>query len=256
MRPSDDFLNAVRFLTIVPVPAAQSTMDGDWLARSLAYFPLVGAAIGALSGAVLLIASGVWSGAIPALLAVAASVAVTGALHEDGLADTADGLGGGRTPERRLAIMKDSSIGVYGALALGFGVALRVAALAALPPSTAAAALVAVHAMARIAPAVVMSAMAYAGDAKAMKAGYSETPMTQFGKTWMAGVTLLALLPLAFVSVRAAIAGVLAGAVLAVWLMRRAKKLIGGYTGDVLGAVEQMVEIGFLLGVAAVMHSR
>ena len=77
--------------------------------------------------------------------------------------------------------------------------------------------------------------------------------MTQFGKTWMAGVTLLALLPLAFVSVRAAIVGALAGAVLAVWLMRRAKKLIGGYTGDVLGAVEQMVEIGFLLGVAAVV---
>ena len=150
-----NFLHAVRFLTIVRVPSEQ-TLAPDWLMRSSKYAPLVGALVGAVSAAVLIAASQLWGGIIPALLAVAASVLVTGAFHEDGLADSFDALGG-YTREARLAIMKDSRIGTYGVVALGLCIALRVAALAILPLPIAAAALVASHGSARLASVTVMT---------------------------------------------------------------------------------------------------
>jgi adenosylcobinamide-GDP ribazoletransferase len=105
---------------------------------------------------VLLATGQLWSGPLPALLAVATGVLVTGGFHEDGLADTADGLGGGQTPARRLEIMKDSRVGTYGVLALGLVLAIKVAALATLPLATAALALVAAHGAGRVAAVVVM----------------------------------------------------------------------------------------------------
>jgi adenosylcobinamide-GDP ribazoletransferase len=99
------FPNALRFLTIVPVPSSD-VMEQDWLTRSAKYFPAVGLSVGAVAAAILLLASEIWNGAIPAMLATAASIALTGALHEDGLADTADGFGGERTKDKRLEIMK------------------------------------------------------------------------------------------------------------------------------------------------------
>src|SRR4051794_38699834 len=141
MGEAGQFWNALRFLTVVPAPTVDHVAD-DWLMRSVKYFPLVGIIVGGVSAAVLLLASKFWVGFLPALLAVAASMALTGALHEHGLADTADGLGGGRSREARLTIMKDSRIGTYGVLALGFGVALRIFALAQVPLWTGAAALI------------------------------------------------------------------------------------------------------------------
>ena len=112
------FLTAVQLLTRVPTPGIAG-FQPDWVARSARYYPLVGALVGAVAALVLLGAARLWTGALPALLAVAGGVLLTGAFHEDGLADAADGLGGGATRERRLHIMKDSRIGSYGALALG-----------------------------------------------------------------------------------------------------------------------------------------
>src|SRR4051812_10900551 len=123
-------LAAIQFMTRLPLPAI--AFEPDWLARSAKYFPLVGILVGLISGAVLLVAAHLWPQPIPAILAVAAALVLTGALHEDGLVDTADSLGA-TTRERRLAIMKDSSIGAYGALALVVCLGLRVAALSALP---------------------------------------------------------------------------------------------------------------------------
>src|ERR1700677_500642 len=102
------------------------------------------------SAAVLLLPARIWGPVVASLLAVPASIAVTGALHEDGLADTADGLGGGSSVEKRLAIMKDSRIGTYGTLALVFSLSLRVTALADMPLWTAVPALISAHAAARI----------------------------------------------------------------------------------------------------------
>jgi len=244
------FWNALRFLTVIPAPVVDRLED-DWLIRAAKYFPLVGVIVGGCSAGVLLLAGEIWSGALPALLAVAAGIVLTGALHEDGLADTADGFGGGRSRETRLVIMKDSRIGSYGALALGFSVALRVAALAVLPPWIGAAALIAAHAGGRLAAGAAMTILPYAGDPAATRLSYVEAPPRSSEIAVASLFILIASLPLARTGVFVALIGLLSGAALAVCLVAAARKLIGGYTGDVLGATEQMFEIGLLLAVAA-----
>ena len=131
MSEADHFRDAWRFLTILRIPDSPQPFAADWLARSLKYFPAVGICIGVVSAAVWLLADPIWGDTTAALLAIGAGVLMSGALHEDGLADTADAFGGGWAVEKRLAIMKDSRIGTYGVLALGFGCLLRVVALAA-----------------------------------------------------------------------------------------------------------------------------
>lgn len=246
-------LNALRFLTVLPVPDAPQAPEPDWLTRATAYFPAIGILIGSISALTLLLGHALFGPALAALLAVAASIAVTGALHEDGLADTADSLGGW-TLARRLEIMKDSRIGTYGALALGLGVALRITALAQMPLWAGVAALIGCHAAARAAPALVMKAMSYAGDSAAMKVSYAETPQRPEDVRLALLTSALALVPMLVVSSRALALGLTFGAALAALLAAWMQRRLGGYTGDVLGATEQMFEIGFLLGVAAVLR--
>ena len=254
MNGNSEFLNALRFMTIVPVPSSDAAIAPDWLSRCAKYFPVIGIGIGLASAVVMLLADRIWSPVVASLLAVATSIAVTGALHEDGLADTADGLGGGSSVEKRLAIMKDSRIGTYGTLALVFSLSLRVAALAEMPLWTAAAALVSAHAAARVTPALVMTALPYAGDTAMMKVSYIDVSVSAHDRGFALVVVLCALLPLAFASILSVISGLLLGAALAAAVALWARKRINGYTGDVLGAIEQMFEIGFLLGVAAVIR--
>ncbi len=154
---------AAQFLTRLPTPRL-GAFEPDWIARSARYFPLVGQLVGLLSAAVWLAAGRFWPGLPAAVLAVAAGVLATGGFHEDGLADTADGLGDGQDRERRLAIMKDSRIGGYGALALGLMLTLRIGLLAGLSPWSGALALVVAHGGARAAAVMVMAALPYAGD--------------------------------------------------------------------------------------------
>jgi adenosylcobinamide-GDP ribazoletransferase len=246
------FWNALRFLTVIPAPIVDRIED-DWLVRAAKYFPLVGVIVGGCSAGVLLLTGEIWSGVLPALLAVGASIALTGALHEDGIADTADGFGGGRSRETRLVIMKDSRIGSYGALALGFSVALRVAALAVLPPWVGAAALIAAHAGGRLAAGAAMTVLPYAGDPAATKLTYVEAPPRSSEIAVALIFILIASLPLARTGILVALIGLLSGAALACCLVAAGRKLIGGYTGDVLGATEQLFEIGLLLAVAAMI---
>lgn len=242
------FVCAVQFLTRIPTPQLVG-FQPEWIQQSARYYPLVGQIVGGASALILYGAAQIWSPWIAALLAIGVGVALTGGFHEDGLADTADGLGGGLTRARRLEIMKDSRLGSYGALALGLTLALRVAALAMLvqaSPMLATVALLAAHGLGRAAAVGAMTVMPYGGDPGMAKEGRPD-------RASFVGLTvavLIALWPLAFLPHAAGAAGValglLAGAVPA-WL---AWRLIGGRTGDVLGAVEQAFEVGFLLAVA------
>ena len=137
--------------------------------------------------------------------------------------------------------MKDSRIGTSGALALGFSVALRIAALTQLPLWAGAFALLASHAAARATPGFVIGAMRYAGDTDGKKVSYAETPMTS-DETWFALISVaISALPLAFISVSSVFFWALLGAALAAALANYGRGgSIGGYTGDVLGAIEQM----------------
>jgi adenosylcobinamide-GDP ribazoletransferase len=242
------FRHAVRLLTIVPLPSEKS-FEPDWLPRAAKYFPLVGLLIGAFLGAVLLAASQVWSGVVPALLAVTAGVLLTGAFHEDGLADSADSLGG-QMPERRLAIMQDSRIGSYGTLALIASFALRVAALATLPPWLAAAALVAAHAGGRCAGVLLINTVPYVAD-RVGKIVQSDDPLRRHEVLLACMFALLGFAPLLAMAWPAGVTAALAGIVVAVMAARLAIRLLGGYTGDVAGAIEQLFEVAVLLAIAA-----
>jgi adenosylcobinamide-GDP ribazoletransferase len=242
-------LHAVRFLTIVPVPDAEH-LAPDWLPRSAKYFPLVGLLVGLLSAAVLALASQLWTGVVPALLAVTASVLVTGAFHEDGLADSADSLGG-RTPEARLAIMRDSRIGSYGTLALGLSVALRTAALSIAPLPIAVASLIAAHAGGRLAGVLTMARLPYAADPAAVKILHSAEPFRRNEQAIGCAFALIAFVPLCLMAWPAALCGAAVGAGLALATAWLAARLIRGYTGDVLGAIEQLVDVAVLLAAAA-----
>ena len=173
---------------------------------------------------------------------------ITGAFHEDGLADTADGLGGGTTIAKRLTIMKDSRIGTYGALALGLTLAIKAAALATLPAGLGAWTLVAAHGAGRGASVLAMRVLPYVGDAKTGK--WKPSP-ADLSLAEVLTALAVAGLPLALSPGGVVGLAVLIGAILALAMALLARRLLGGYTGDVLGAVEQVFELGFILGVSA-----
>jgi adenosylcobinamide-GDP ribazoletransferase len=197
-------------------------------------------------------ASAIWSGAVPAALAICAGVVLTGALHEDGIADTSDGLFGGRSREQRLMIIKDSRIGTYGATALCLSLILRVAVLASIPPSVAPAALIAGHCAGRMAIVLVMSVLPYGGNVDAARLLYPESRIDAGAMVVAVAFTALGLSWLVFANVWAAVCGLAGAALCGLFPPRLARRLLGGYTGDILGATQQMAEIGLLLGVAAI----
>ena len=247
------FICAVQFLTRIPTPAL-AAFRPEWIQQSARYYSLVGQIVGGLSALVLYGAAQVWSPWIAALLALAAGVALTGGFHEDGLADTADGLGGGLARDRRLEIMKDSRLGSYGALALGLTLALRTAALAMLvqaSPLLASVALLAAHGLGRAAAVAAMTVMPYGGDPGMAKEGRPDR--ASLVGLLVAG--LIALWPLAFLPTLAGVSGLALGLLISAVPAWLAWRLIGGRTGDVLGAVEQVFEVGFLLAVAGVAGS-
>ena len=248
------FLTAVQFLTRAPVPPFKA-FDPDWIRQSARYFPLVGGMVGLMSAAVFMAASAVWTGTLPALLATGAGILMTGAFHEDGLADTADGLGGGQTPERRLEIMKDSRLGTYGVLALGLALSLKVAALSLIGPAIVLAALLAAHAGGRGVAVLAMRLSPYAGD----RASTKIKPVADgVGPTEVMVALLfaaLALVPAALFSPLATAVSVGVGGLCAGIIALQARRLIGGWVGDTLGACEQAFEIGFLVAFAGMVVS-
>ncbi len=240
------FFTAVQFLTRIPIQSFE-TFEGVWIDRAAKYFPFVGALVGACCASVLLASNMVWTGALPALIAVAAGVLITGAFHEDGFADFFDSLGG-TSRDQRLSIMKDSRLGTFGTLALGFGIAAKVIALSSMPVWIAAVALIAAHAGGRFAALCVIPVLPYAGVRDLAKV----TPLSSGVKPMpLLFAGLCALTPLLLLPVFAAIVALSLGVVVSAILAGCAKRLLGGYTGDVLGAVEQSFEIGFALGIAS-----
>jgi adenosylcobinamide-GDP ribazoletransferase len=239
------FLRALGFLTRLPMPAGAA---GD-MAAALRWLPAAGAVIGGVAAAALALAATVLPVVPAVLVSIAATCLLTGALHEDGLADTFDALGAG-SRERALEIMRDSRIGAHGALALGLVLALKASALMAMPLGLAAAALVAGHAASRFSCLVVIATSRYAratGTAGFAAPGIGAGGLAVAAAT--AAVALTLLVPVAGAGAAlAALLGLAAG-----HLAARAafERRIGGYTGDCLGATQQLGEAGLYLGVAA-----
>ena len=239
------FLLATAFFTRLPAdPRA-----GEWrLADSAWAFPLVGAGIGGAAALALLLSQliGLASWAT-ALLSVLASIAITGALHEDGLADTADGFFGGRDREEKLAILRDSRQGTYGVLAIVLSVLLRAAALAGIGDAIhAGLALIAAHAASRAAlPAAMIGLTPARRDGLGAMAGIPRAGGAIAAALIGAAIALAALGP-----VRGGVAICLTGIVVFA-MAELSRRHIGGYTGDVLGAFQQVGEIVILLAGSA-----
>lgn len=242
---------AVQFLTRIPTPQLDD-FQPEWIQQSARYYPVVGLMVGGVSGGILLLASLLWSPWIAAVLAVAAGMALTGCFHEDGLADTADGIGGGQTRSRRLEIMKDSRLGTYGASVLFMNLALRIlciGTLATISPLLGLFCVLAGNGMARSIAVLAMAAMPYGGDPGMAKEGKPDRT-TALNVVIALSVGALALLP--FTPLQATIA-VAVGIAVAAIPACLAWRLLGGRTGDVLGAIVQAFEIGFLLAMAAIL---
>jgi len=254
-RPFAEFLVALRFLTRLPVPFVR-TLDPPPLAASMGMFPVAGAVVGALTAGVLVLAA---MARLPdyfcAALALGAGALITGALHEDGLSDVADGFGGGATREHRLDIMRDSRIGAYGAMALIVVTLARASlyvALLDMPP---------LHVIALLAAAAAFS------RALMVDLLWATRPARSDGLSVMAGrpsrnTTLIALaiggigagVAGALILVPAAGLGALVAGGVAVALVRAlAMRKIGGQTGDVCGTAQILAETAMLAVYAATL---
>lgn len=235
-----DLRVAMQFATRLPLgPAAANAEAGVDLARASWALPLAGVVVGGIGALVYWFTFAL--GLAPLLCAVptlAATLLVTGALHEDGLADTADGFGGGTTRERKLAIMHDSRTGTYGACALFLSLFVRSAALAVLAePSLVAPALIAAHTAAR-APLPLFMRLLPPARTDGLSAAAGQPTRGRALAAVLIGVAALALL---LTPLKALVGAVLLVAVFAgvSWLTKRQ---IGGQTGDVAGALEQAGE--------------
>lgn len=239
------FFTAVMFFTRLPCGRWAGSSEAD-LNGASRYFPWVGILVGITAALVYWLTALYFPQAIAVLLSMAATLLLTGAFHEDGLADAMDGLGGGWEKEQVLAIMQDSRLGSYGALAMGMALLLKFETLSHLSPVLLPTVLIAAHALSRLAAVLVMATQDYvraAGKAKplATRIGGAGLLVAAVG-----GVLPLALLP--FMLWWALVPVVLVW----LWFSRKLKRRLGGYTGDCLGAMQQLCELAFYLCVLGV----
>lgn len=250
----------IRFYSRLPVPAlpgetAHALPDFRLVPRAL---PLAALAIALPATLIALLAglAGV-NALLTAALAVTALVVTTGAFHEDGLADSADGLFGGHTPERRLEIMKDSRVGTFGALALGLSLLLRVSALVAILQGAgvwaAAAAVLVAAPWSRVEGIRILATTPPTrSDGASASVGQPDRSVlpVAYGLSGALALLLVAAGALPFAGV---LIGLALSALTTLWLSRTSIRLIGGQTGDILGAAQQLGEIAIYLGLAIVI---
>lgn len=237
---------AIAFLTRLPVPPDPNFSDKKFH-RCARYFPLVGLIVGSLVGILTWTLTLFLPAAVAVLLGMIASLRITGSFHEDGLADSVDGLGGAFEPTRVLEIMKDSRLGTYGACALCMSLLLKWQCLSVVfdqDPLRGALLLIAAHTLSRLAPLWLMLTLAYRTDPDHSKS----KPLTNQMKRLDLGIAHLCACPVFFlIDAQLFWVGIAFCAVLLTWWRRLLNRKLGGYTGDTLGAAQQLVELTFYL---------
>ncbi len=251
------FLTAVQFFSRLPVPAWVGH-SADQLEQIARYFPAIGFVVGGL-------ASIVWWGTaqilpmhIALLLSMAVGILITGAFHEDGLADFVDGFGGGYMPEKILAIMKDSHVGVYGVIAITLTLLIKFFSLQQLSTrsfSLALLTLITAHVISRFLTASLIYTQRYVrlDDTARAKPATQGMSHSSFIITLLIAASALGLLVCTGLSLWALVSALVAAILMRVYLAWRIQKTLGGYTGDCLGAVQQLTEIAFYLGLLAAL---
>ncbi|MDD3652522.1 adenosylcobinamide-GDP ribazoletransferase [Immundisolibacter sp.] len=251
------FFTALGFFTRLPVPA-WVPWSPERLNHAARFFPLVGWVVGAVGAASYAVFALVLPASLAVILSMAVTIRLTGAFHEDGFADSCDGLGGGWDKAQVLAIMKDSRIGSYGTIGMVLMLMAKAAALieltrlgATAPQGTAAgvaAALLVAHPLSRLAATSLIHLLPYVrqdDSAKSRQLARRLTPME------LAIAGTCGLLPLALLAPAEALGALVAVVAVTVWAARLFVRRLGGYTGDLLGATQQLAELAAYLGLLA-----
>ncbi len=227
------------FYTRLPCP---KNLDYAQLPHATIYLPLIGWLVGGACGLTFYLAQFLWSPTISVLLAITSGVLMTGAFHEDGFADVCDGFGGGYDKTRILTIMKDSAIGVDGALGLGLLLALKVSVLITFSIEKLPIIFISAHSVSRLFPLFLMRFYDYARleNSKSQIAIYVPTRHDLITATFIALLPMSLLPPICWFSI-------IPLALITFWLGNYFHKHIGGYTGDCLGATQQICETLFYL---------
>lgn len=247
---------ALGFFTRIPVPAWVG-YSGAGLAQAARYLPAIGLLLGTMAALVCAVARLFWPLPVAVLLAMATTLYATGAFHEDGLSDTSDGLGGGWEKSRILEIMKDSRVGSYGVVALVMALLGKFVLLSALGERHCwllLAALPAGHAVSRFCAVSLMRYLDYVREDSPGAPGVPSKSRPVAHRLsrrslWLAGgFALVGLVAIALLAPATLPAALLLSALATLWLRRLFLRWLGGYTGDCLGAVQQVTELAFYLG--------
>lgn len=236
------FLVALGFYTRIPVPS-RVMAETHLLGPATAYFPAMGLVTGGVAATVWWAAHLLFPPAVAILLSMTAAILCTGAFHEDGLADTADGFGGGWTVEQKLEIMKDSRAGTYGVVALVLTLLVRFHLFLALPAESMVRTIIAVHVGARFAPVLVIAFLPYLRADELSKAKPISKGVTPGAVLLALAITVGSTVALTGGRGILGLAGLALLVPLAILFFRRQ---LGGYTGDTLGATEQVAELTLL----------
>ena len=238
----EHFLGAIRFFTRLPVPDWVGH-GSDALERSARYFPAVGLLVGGIGALVFGLFFFIWPKTLAILASMAATLYVTGAFHEDGWGDTVDGFGGGWEKTQILTIMKDSRIGSFGAIALVLILLAKFFALIEIEPKLLPVVLIAGHAFSRLCSTSLLYTLDYVRDE-----GKAKPLATRIEKGALIFAAVTALVPMLLLPPAQTFFGLVFAGLATWWLARMFKRRIGGYTGDCLGAVQQLAEVAFYAG--------
>lgn len=228
---------AQMFLTRLPSPVKLEWSETE-LAHSTPWFVAVGVVVGTIAAIAFWLGHTFWSPLTGAVFAVAASVLVTGAFHEDGLADSADGLGGAFEIEKKLIIMRDSRIGTYGSVALILTIIAKVSAISLLPPETAPGVLIGAHMLGRWTSVPLIK---YNNYVREKGTGKPFASMVTTSNVILSSVFAIIISAVCF---QATIVFILPGILMFLWLAQwYVRRKLGGITGDILGAINSLTEL-------------
>lgn len=245
------FFIALQFFTRIPIPAWVG-FEADWLRQSSRYFPATGWVVGAVCAGAYAGAAGLWPHAVAVVLSTIAGILLTGAFHEDGFADVCDGFGGGMTPDRVLEIMKDSRVGAYGAIGILLMLALKLTLLISLPAPLIVPALLIAHPVSRLASCSLIWLMQYARHEGKAKPLAQEMHSGEFLIACLTVLLPVALLLYYFPFQPISLLTAFVLIVLLTWrLARMFQRRISGFTGDCLGATQQVAEVAIYMGLLA-----
>jgi len=245
------FFAALTFFTRIPSPFAYVVNNEALLNRAARYFSLVGWIVGGICAFVVWLSIQFLPHSVSIILSMGAGILVTGAFHEDGFADSCDGFGGGWTKERILEIMKDSRIGSYGTIGIVLMLLTKYLVLMEIPFHKLPLVLIAAHSLSRLASTHCIFTHEYVGNQGTSKA---KPLCSEITSKEMILSTLLGLIPLFLFNDYRIFLTLIPVFIAKWWLAKYFKKWIGGYTGDCLGAIQQVTEVVFYLSMMVMIY--